>query len=298
MSSRIVAPSPYVGRFAPTPSGPLHLGSLVTAVASWWHARRVGGRWLLRIDDLDRQRCPPTAADRIKRQLSHCGLHWDGSAVHQRERIDHYRQGLQQLRTKGHVFPCNCTRAALRQRGPAGAAPYDGHCLQFPPTSGPLSLRFQPLPGGPVRFIDGQFGMQQRARQNCVGFPLWRVDDVPAYALAGAVDEAHLGVTEAVRGDDLLGETFSQLLVMDALKLPSPRWRHLPVVRGADGRKLSKQNHAAAVAETPASAVAAVRESLARIGWQVPADLATAPAAEQLAWTLNQPWPTPAAAPQ
>ena len=216
MSSRIVAPSPYVGRFAPTPSGPLHLGSLVTAVASWWHARRVGGRWLLRIDDLDRQRCPPTAADRIKRQLSHCGLHWDGSAVHQRERIDHYRQGLQQLLAKGHVFPCNCTRAALRQRGPAGAAPYDGHCLQFPPTSGPLSLRFQPLPGAPVRFIDGQFGMQQRARQNCVGFPLWRVDDVPAYALAGAVDEAHLGVTEAVRGDDLLEETFSQLLVMDA----------------------------------------------------------------------------------
>lgn len=277
--------SPYRGRFAPTPSGPLHLGSLLTALLSWLEARRQGGRWLLRIDDLDRPRCIPGAADEILRQLEAHGLLWDESPRYQSAHEDAYRAALAQLQAQGRLYGCRCTRARLTENsrsGPDGPV-YDGRCRDSGTAfANRLALRFR-VPQGHFGFADDWQGWQHRDLEHEVGdFVLVRSDGVIGYQLACAVDERDQGITDVVRGGDLLGSTFRQLLLLQALESAPPRYCHGPLLVNADGRKLSKQNHAAPITAERAS------ENLLRcarlIGLTPPVFLQDAPPAEILTW--------------
>lgn len=286
--------TPYCGRFAPTPSGPLHLGSLLTALASWLQARRQHGRWLLRIDDLDGPRCVPGAEDEILRQLDAHDLGWDGQPRYQSRHLDQYEAALARLVDQGQVFPCTCNRARLAQSsrpGPDGPV-YDGHCRSRTlPCAERHALRLR-VPARDCSFVDGWRGVQTRALESEVGdFTLRRSDGVIGYQLACAVDEIEQGITEVVRGADLLGSTFRQRLVMEALGWMPPRYRHSPVLLDAQGLKLSKQNHAPPIAATNASRN--LETCLAHLGLPPPATLGAAPPRELMGWALDH-WPPPA----
>jgi glutamyl-Q tRNA(Asp) synthetase len=252
----------YRGRFAPTPSGPLHLGSLVTALASWLDAKHHGGRWLLRIDDLDRARCPKGTDAVILRQLEAHGLEWDEAPRYQTQHVAEYRDALHRLERAQRLYACTCSRTALKQAG--RAAPdgpiYAGTCRAagLPFERGSLRVR---LPERELCFEDAWQGRQCRRLADEVGdFVVRRADGLIAYQLACAVDERAQGITDVVRGADLLGSTFCQLWVQQELGLPWARYAHLPVLTDAQGRKLSKQNHATPI--DSASAAANLRRSL------------------------------------
>jgi glutamyl-Q tRNA(Asp) synthetase len=276
---------PYRGRFAPTPSGPLHLGSLLTATASYLQARSRGGQWLLRIDDLDQARCVPGTDALILRQLEQHGLHWDAAPRYQRQHLDEYRSALETLDRRGRLYACRCTRAQLQRSarpGPDGPV-YPGTCreLGLPHNEYALRLRLAP---GQQRFSDPwQGGPQIRDLQRDVGdFTLRRTDGVIGYQLACAVDEQSQRITEVVRGADLLGSTFRQLQVMAALDDTPPCYRHLPVLQDARGLKLSKQNHAPSLDERqPATNLL---RCLRWLGQHPPQDLNSAAPDEVLKW--------------
>ncbi len=282
----MIDPCRYRGRFAPTPSGPLHLGSLLTALASWLQARRHGGCWLLRIDDLDRERCLPGMDSVILRQLETHALVWDESPRYQSRHLDEYADALERLRRLGGVYACRCTRqqlAVTARPGPDGPV-YPGTCRirALPEPGHALRLR---VGDGEIAFVDGWQGEQTRCLDRDVGdFVVLRRDGVPGYQLACAIDEHAQGITEVVRGADLLGSTFQQLVIMDALQLRRPAYRHLPVLAGIDGRKLSKQNRAQPLVSSTAG------ENLWRcldwLGQSPPSALRAAPAAELLRWGL------------
>lgn len=235
--------STYVGRFAPSPSGPLHFGSLVAALGSYLDARSQGGHWLVRIEDIDPPREQPGAADDILRTLDAFGLHHDGRVMWQSARSDAYAAALDTLHD--HLFYCTCTRAQLRPY----QGNYPGTCRTrtSPPADQPSAVRLI-TPDVLPRFVDRVLGPQQLSRQDTGGDPiLRRKDGLWAYQLAVVVDDAAQGITDVVRGHDLLTTTPVQVWLQQCLGVPAVRYLHLPVVNTADGRKLSKQNHAPAV---------------------------------------------------
>lgn len=225
------------------------MGSLLTALASWLEARSRGGDWLLRVDDLDRARCPPGTADVILRQLEAHGLTWDGAVRYQRQHADDYRAALLALERDGATYACTCSRAVLKAgavAGPDGPV-YAGTCRDARHGATGASLRTR-VPARSLCFDDAWQGRQCRALAREVGdFVVRRADGVAAYQLACAVDEPAQGITHVVRGADLLGSTFCQLWLQQTLGTPPPEYRHLPVLTDARGRKLSKQNRAPAL---------------------------------------------------
>lgn len=274
----------YRGRFAPTPSGPLHLGSLLTAVASYLDARHHGGAWLLRIDDLDRARCPPGMDVRILRQLEAHGLDWDEAPRYQRACLPSYREALEHLQRQGLLYACTCTRAVLRagaRPGPDGPV-YPGTCRGAAHARGSQRVRLGP---GRLCFDDGWQGLQCREAATDIGdFVVQRADGTPSYQLACAVDECQQQISEVVRGADLLGSTFQQRWVLQALGREPPAYRHLPVLADARGRKLSKQNRAAPAAERDAA-----RNLVRCLGWlgqDLPGDAAHEPPSGILQWAV------------
>jgi len=243
----------YVGRFAPSPTGPLHAGSVLAALGSWLDARAHGGRWLLRIEDVDKPRCPPGTDRLILAQLDALGLRPDAAPSWQSQREALYEQALQRLIDAGLAYPCACTRKELAAmqagRERHGDLVYPGICR---PENG--GLRGRParawrlrVPQGALHWQDRRLGAQQQNVAQAVGdFVLKRADGLWAYQLAVVVDDAAQGVSDVVRGADLADNTPRQILLQQALGLPRPRYLHLPLVLAPDGQKLSKQNGAAA----------------------------------------------------
>lgn len=247
----------YVGRFAPSPSGPLHAGSLATALASWLDARAQRGRWLLRIEDVDTPRTVPGAADVIMGQLQALGLVWDGEIVWQSERTDAYQAAFDALAARGLIYGCGCTRreiadSALRGQtapGADGERPYPGTCRHGLPAGREARAWRLRVPEGLERFEDRWLGAQEQDVAQAVGdFALRRADGLWAYQLAVVVDDAAQGVTDVVRGADLLSSTARQRVLGRLLGLPPLRYLHVPLILDpASGLKLSKQNGAPAI---------------------------------------------------
>jgi glutamyl-Q tRNA(Asp) synthetase len=234
----------YVGRFAPSPTGPLHFGSLVAALASYMEARHAKGKWLVRMEDLDKPREQRGAADAILRTLDRFGLHWDGAVEYQSRRVALYRDALGRL--KPHTYPCGCTRSEIADSALAlhGAPVYGGTCRNgLPPGKTARSVRLRVE--GEIRFVDRAQGPQvQRLERDVGDFVLRRADGQFAYQLAVVVDDARQGITDVVRGADLLDSTARQIYLQQRLGHSMPRYLHVPVAVNAAGEKLSKQTGA------------------------------------------------------
>lgn len=275
----------YVGRFAPSPTGPLHFGSLVAALASWLDARAADGRWLLRMEDLDRPRCESGAADTILRQLEACGLCWDGAVLVQSQRDDAYAAALDALQSRGAIYPCACTRRQLAQasRNHEGEIVYPGTCRRGVPAGTTTHAWRVRVPDASFRFHDRIHGeLQQNLAQAVGDFIVKRADGLFAYQLAVVVDDACQGVSHVVRGADLLWNTPRQIYLQSLLGLPTPAYAHVPLVTNAAGQKLSKQTLAPAL--PIAGPGADLRQALAVLGHPPPRELAGAGPAELLAW--------------
>ena len=260
----------YVGRFAPSPTGPLHFGSLVAAVASWLDARAAGGQWHLRIEDVDEPRTVPGSEDGILRALAALGLEWDGPVVRQSGRKARYAQALAALRRAGLAYRCRCSRREIADSGVHGidGIVYPGTCRHAViPEEAPAATRFL-VPAEAIAFDDRVQGrLSQRLDAEVGDFVVHRRDGLFAYQLAVVVDDADLGVTDVVRGADLLDSTPRQIALQRALGFATPRYLHFPVAtRG--GEKLSKQTLAAAV--DPSAGSGALRAALAFLGQAVP----------------------------
>ena len=248
-----------IGRFAPSPTGPLHAGSLVAALGSWLDARARGGRWLLRIEDVDTPRCVPGMDRVILQQLATLGLVPDEPPVYQSTREAAYQQALQRLRVDGWVYDCGCTRrdieAALQaaglQRERHAQAVYPGTCRDGLKGRRARAVRIRCSHRGigpRIDWIDRRLGpMTQDVEQQVGDFVLRRADGLWAYQLAVVVDDAAQQISDVVRGEDLADNTARQILLQRALGLPTPRYLHLPLVLAEDGEKLSKQNGAQAL---------------------------------------------------
>lgn len=242
--------SDYRGRFAPSPSGQLHFGSLVTAVSSWLDARHNRGQWQVRIDDIDPPREPPGSADSIIRTLERFGLYWDNAISYQSHHDSRYQQALAELQKREVIFGCQCTRALLKHTDI-----YPGTCRNKPTDLPDSSIRLR-VEDVIVRFEDQLQGSQlMNLTERGGDFIIRRKDRLWAYQLATAIDDAVEGITHIVRGIDLMDSTPRQIYIRTLLGLPQPQYGHLPVIINDSGQKLSKQNNApgiglASVAET------------------------------------------------
>ena len=279
----------YRGRFAPSPTGPLHAGSLVAALASWLDARAAGGQWLVRVEDVDTERCQSALGTYILNQLAACQLLPDEAPMWQTQRTSLYAAALDQLAAQGMAYPCGCTRkeidAALAANGQVhtrhGERVYPGNCRHGLHGKPARAWRFaswksqpkQPyapiLPGlvaikNRVTWTDRRLGLQQQDVVHEVGdFVLRRADGPWAYQLAVVVDDADQGITHIVRGEDLADNTPRQILLQEALGAPRPQYLHTPLVLAADGQKLSKQNGAQALAlDDPLAALTTAAQAL------------------------------------
>jgi glutamyl-Q tRNA(Asp) synthetase len=302
----------YRGRFAPSPTGPLHFGSLVAAVGSYLEAKRRGGAWLVRMEDLDTPRVQAGASELILRTLDACGMAWDGEVIYQSRRGAAYRAALARLEAQGLVYACGCSRkeiadsalsyaptrgardaplARARGRGvggeggPDGALIYPGTCRDgLAPGKTPRAARLR-VGDAAIEFEDALQGRISQDLAAEVGdFVLLRADGLYAYQLAVVVDDAEQGITDVVRGADLLDSTPRQIYLQRRLGLPTPRYLHLPAAVNAAGEKLSKQTRAAPVdGRDPVPVLAQVMDFL---GQAPPAQLRRAPLGEFWRWAL------------
>ncbi len=287
----LAAPRAYTGRFAPSPTGPLHAGSLVAALASWLDARAHAGRWLVRIEDVDLPRCPPGADALILSQLAACQLLPDEEPIRQSQRGTLYQAALDRLVAGGHAYPCACSRAEIALARLAHPAPrhgelvYPGTCRDGLHGRPARAWRLRTHHAGTVAWVDRRLGPQQQDVEQAVGdFVLRRADGLWAYQLAVVVDDADQGITDVVRGEDLADNSPRQVLLQRALGLPTPRYLHTPLVRGDNGEKLSKQNGAQALdLREPAAALQAAARMLG-----LP-ELAGSPAERLAQWVAA--WP-------
>lgn len=244
-----------IGRFAPSPTGPLHFGSLVAAVASYCDARSQEGQWLLRIEDVDQTRRMAGASDEIIQTLHRYGFVWDGDIIYQSQRSGLYQATLDRLIALGHVYPCTCSRKEIAdsssRQGIEGVI-YPGTCLLHPCKSGVQPAWRMRSPAQTLRFEDAlQGGIRQQMAADIGDFVLQRADGLFNYQLAVVVDDALQGVTHVVRGADLLNSTTRQICLQQALDLPTPQYAHIPLVMNTQGQKLSKQNLAMSIADAP-----------------------------------------------
>lgn len=273
----------YRGRFAPSPTGPLHFGSLVTALASWLEARAARGDWLVRIEDLDPMREPPEAAQQILHSLNCHGLSADEPVRCQSERHEAYQKVINQLLQQGRAYRCACSRKQLRANG--GYHP--NHCRSTPtiPEGAPHAVRFA-LTDENSHWLDQLLGPQeQRVRAELDDPVILRKEGFYAYQLAVVVDDIDQGITDVVRGSDLLDTTAQQQQIYHALGATPPRWLHIPVILNDQGQKLSKQTHAPALDDSqPARNLT---WALTALGQQPPASLADTTTGTVLDWALR-----------
>ena len=280
-----------IGRFAPSPTGPLHAGSLVAALASWLDTRAHGGRWLVRIEDVDTPRCVAGAGAHILRQLSDLGLRPDDAPVWQSQRGALYQHALDRLVARGIAYPCACSRKdiegalALHRhvRKRHGEQRYPGTCRDGLNGRPARAWRFRTT-SMPVQWLDRRLGRQAQDVEADVGdFVLKRADGLWAYQLAVVVDDAEQGITDVVRGQDLTDNTARQILLQRALELPTPSYLHTPLVLGPNGEKLSKHNGGGALdTSNPLAALNAAAQVLGLLPQQ--ASLADAFAAWVASW--------------
>jgi glutamyl-Q tRNA(Asp) synthetase len=251
----------YRGRFAPSPTGLLHAGSLAAAVGSWLCARHAGGKWLVRMEDIDPPREVPGSAAGILAALPAFGLAADEPVVHQSSRIAAYDEAFERLKRDGRVFACWCSRSDLAA---AGGIHRDGRCVAAPDSRRAPAWRMR-VPDETIAFVDRLQGVQRQALRECVGdFVIRRVEGFYSYQLACVVDDAWQDITEVVRGSDLLDSTPRQIWLQRCLGLPTPHYLHLPLVLDSEGRKLSKSEHSQAV--DPSDPMPALRRALAFLG--------------------------------
>lgn len=251
----------YRGRFAPSPTGLVHAGSLVAAVGSWLCARHEGGQWLVRMEDIDPPREMPGSAAAILGALPAFGLVADEPVVYQSARIAAYEAAFNQLRHAGLVFPCWCSRSDLAA---AGGIHRDGHCIARPDPHREPAWRMR-VTDDTIRFHDEMQGPRQQCLGESVGdFVIRRVEGFYSYQLACVVDDAWQGITQVVRGNDLLDSTPRQIWLQRCLGLPTPRYLHLPLVLDSEGRKLSKSERSHEV--DPTDPMPALRHALAFLG--------------------------------
>lgn len=283
-----------VGRFAPSPTGALHTGSLVAALGSYLMAKHSGGRWLLRLDDLDTRRQVPGMADDIMRTLESFGLFWDGEVTRQSRHLEAYRHAFEILQQKGVVFPCGCSRKEIAGSASAphpgdDCIPYPGNCREgMMPGAVIRSWRVR-VPKEKICFTDLRKGLYCQTLPDVSGdFALRRGDEEFSYQLAVVVDDHLTGVTQVVRGEDLLDSTPRQIYLHRLLGFPQPDYCHLPLVTGPDGAKLSKRDHLLSrhLGTIAGREQKLLFDALCFLGQPPPPDLACSPCSTILAWGI------------
>ena len=287
MDGAASAPFSYVGRkpvarFAPSPTGPLHAGSLLAAVGSYLDARANGALWLVRIEDLDTPRVVPGCADAMLRTLEAFGFEWDGEVLFQSTRRAAYHDAIATLTKAGRIFACSCSRKDLAG-GDEDTHGYPGTCRSGPTKAGPTALRFR-VRERPIHFDDLYLGPQHFDLAQCGDVVVQRRDRLASYQLAVVIDDAFQGVTRVVRGADLLSSTPWQIELLDALALPAPIYGHLPLLLEPDGAKLSKTRNATPI--DPAAAPKLLTSTLTLLSQTPPPDLADSSIKDVWNWAV------------
>ncbi|WP_325891629.1 tRNA glutamyl-Q(34) synthetase GluQRS [Grimontia sp. NTOU-MAR1] len=271
----------YVGRFAPSPSGPLHFGSLVAALGSYLQAKAHQGKWLVRIEDIDPPREVAGAVDAILKTLDAYGLHWDDGILYQHDRYDAYQAQIERWLTNGDAYFCQCTRRQIKDAGGI----YPGTCRHRTLDAEGSAVRVC-IDNPVTEFVDVKHGvMQLDPAMAAEDFIIKRRDGLYAYNLAVVMDDIHQGITEVVRGADLIEPTGRQVSLYQKLGAPQVSYLHLPLALNADGNKLSKQNHAPAIDNANPSP--ALEAAFTFLGHPVPAELQGAPVQKLLLWGVK-----------
>ncbi|NQV68436.1 MAG: tRNA glutamyl-Q(34) synthetase GluQRS [Pseudohongiella sp.] len=272
----------YIGRFAPSPTGPLHFGSLLAAVASYLDARSNNGFWLVRMEDLDPPREPSGAADLILQQLSALGLEWDGEVLYQSTRLEAYQQTLQQLQVKNLCYGCDCTRRQIKEMGNV----YNGSCRQRSlPAEKEFAVRLKTEAVGIAinDLIQGPYA--QNIAQDIGDFVIRRKDGLFAYQLAVVVDDEFQNITHIIRGFDLIDSTPRQIYLQRLLNFSEPDYAHIPIIVNDQGQKLSKQHFAPSI--NTENAAQLIHRALKFLGQSPPKDMQQQKAQTQLRWAIE-----------